>query len=328
MAARTTAAPCAGEAADQEILGQGALRFRPQRFWGRLDRARYPVKDCHGIAEDRNGRIVMLTNETRNNLLAYAKSGELLAAWENRFPAAHGFEITNHAGEERYWITDHDRQTTSACTPDGRELFRTDPASLARRYADLSKYHPTNSAALPDGDFYVSDGYGSSFVHHFDPAGRYISSFGGEGPAPQNLKEPHAVWVDTRSGKPQLLVCDRGHQQLKWFSLQGSLLQVVEVPGAMPSNVARMSGKYADHLAITSLNSMILIVDGSNRVVSAVGGDSPLYQDGKLQPLAPHNHTLTHPHDVYVDSANALYVAQWWSAQTYPIKLDLIDEPH
>jgi peptidylamidoglycolate lyase len=320
------AAQDTGKTAVGEILGQGALRFRANRMWGLLDRARYPVKDCHGIAEDRSGRIVMLTNETRNNLIAYSKEGEFIAAWESRFPAAHGFEITNAAGEERYWITDHDRQLVSACTPDGRELFRSETAGLSRRYPDMNKYHPTNSASLPDGDFYVSDGYGSSFVHHFDPQGRYIASFGGEGAAPENLKEPHAVWIDTRSGKPRLLVCDRGHQQLKWFSLEGALLNVVDVPGAMPSNATRMNGRYADHLVITSLNSMLLIIDGSDRVVCVVGGDAPVYDKGKLQSLSPYNYTFAHPHDTYADSANSLYVAQWWSGQTYPLKLELLGD--
>src|SRR6202035_1699255 len=56
---------------DGEILGQGAFRYRAHRHWGLLDRARYPVRDCHGIAEDRAGRVVTLTHDIRNNLIAY-----------------------------------------------------------------------------------------------------------------------------------------------------------------------------------------------------------------------------------------------------------------
>jgi hypothetical protein len=57
-----------------------------------------------------------------------------------------------------------------------------------------------------------------------------------------------------------------------------------------------------------------------------VGGTPASYVDGKLQPLEAFNYTLTHPHDVYVyvdvDASGALYVAQWWPGQTYPIKLE------
>ncbi|HTQ95177.1 MAG TPA: hypothetical protein VMH89_00145, partial [Candidatus Acidoferrum sp.] len=152
-----------------EVLGQAPFRYRAQRLWGDLDRAKYPVKDCHGIAEDRKGRIILLTNDTHNNLIAYEKSGKFLQAWENRFPTAHGLEIEDHEGEDCYWITDHDVQCVSVCTADGHEIRRTGPDALASKYPDLKQYHPTNSAVMPDGDFYISDGYGSSFVHHMDP---------------------------------------------------------------------------------------------------------------------------------------------------------------
>jgi hypothetical protein len=313
------------EPCDGELLGQSPFRYRAYRHWSVLDRARYPVRDCHGIAEDRNGRIVLLTNDTHNNLIAYDKEGKFNIAWEKRFPTAHGLEIEDHRGEDRYWITDHDVQCVSVCTADGRELHRAGPEALAGKYPDLKKYHPTNSAVMPDGDFFISDGYGSSLVHHMDPDGHYISSFGGTGTTPANLSTPHAVWIDTRSGKPSLLVCDRGNEALKWFSLSGELQQVVPVPGAQPSNVAPLGGngnaQFKNHIAIASLNGMILILDGTNRVVSAIGGEPPEYVDGKLQPLQVFNYIFNHPHDVYADPSGALYVAQWWSNQTYPIKL-------
>ena len=315
---------------DGEILGQGDFRYRAHRHWGLLDRAHYPVKDCHGIAEDRNGRIVLLTNDARNNLIAYDKSGKFLAAWETRFPTAHGFDISDHQGEDRFWITDHDVQCVSMCTSDGKELRRIGPDAVAAQYPDIKKYHPTNSAVTPDGDFYVGDGYGSSFVHHFDPDWRYISTFGGTGTSPANLSTPHSVWIDTRSGKPSLLICDRGNEMLKWFSMSGELQRVVPIPGAQPCNVAPFGGyrgsQKNDHLAVASLNGMILILDGTDRVVSAVGGEPPVYVDGKLQPLQVFNYTFNHPHDVYVDSTGALYVPQWWSNQSYPIKLELLEK--
>ncbi len=317
----------ANKGCDGEVLGQAPFRYRSQRRWGELDRAKYPVKDCHSIAKDGKGRIILLTNDTRNNLIAYEKSGKFLQAWENRFPAAHGLEIENHHGEDCYWITDHDVQCVSVCTADGHEIHRTGPDALASKYHDLKQYHPTNSAVMPHGDFYISDGYGSSFVHHMDPSGKYISSFGGTGKGPANLSTPHAVWIDNRSGKPSLLVCDRGNEALKWFSLIGELQQVLPVPGSQPSNVSAFdtaNPKFKNHIAIASLNGMILILDGDNRVVSVVGGETPVYADGKIQPLQVFNYTFNHPHDVYVDSSGALYVPQWWSNQSYPIKLELM----
>ena len=321
-----------------EILGQGNFRYRAHRFWGRLDRRQHPVRDCHGISGDRKGRIVTLTNETRNNLIAYNKAGGLIAAWEHRFPGAHGLDIVDHKGSDQYWITDHVRQQISVCSADGEELLRVGPEVLSSKYSDITKYHPTNTATLPDGDFFIADGYGSSFIHHLDPDGHYISSFGGTGTAPENLDTPHAISIDARSGNPRLLVCDRGHNMLKWFSLDGELLKIVslgasekdaEPIGAGPSNVAQfgeyLGGRFKDHLAIACLGGMVVILNGEDRVVSAVGGMPPVYREGELQQLETFNYTFNHPHDVYVDAAGALYVAQWWSNQTYPIKLELVD---
>jgi len=320
-------ADSSNDACGGEVLGQGTLRYRAKRHWGDLDRAHYPVKDCHGMTEDHNGRIVLLTNDTRNNLISYEKTGKFVASWETRFPTAHGLEIEDHHGEDRYWITDHDVQCLSITTSDGHELRRIGSDAVAAEYPDITKYHPTNTAFTSDGEFFISDGYGSSFIHHFDPKGRYISSFGGPGSTPSNLNEPHAVWIDTRSGKLSVLVCDRGNEMLKWFSLSGELLRIVPVPGARPSNVAQFhngDGRFKNHIAIASLNGMILILDSNDRVVSAVGGEAPRYVDGKLEMLQVFNYTFNHPHDVYVDAAGALHVPQWWSNQTYPIKLELV----
>jgi len=113
-----------------------ATRAATARSWGRESFATVPidsgdvgppalpVQDCHGISGDRHGRIVTLTNHTRNNLLAYNKDGVFLAAWETRFPGAHGLDIVDHQGQDQYWITDQNRQLVSVCTAEGRNCCR------------------------------------------------------------------------------------------------------------------------------------------------------------------------------------------------------------
>ena len=318
----TTSQATAGAApVGEEILGQGAFRYRVVPGWGRLDRAEVPVEDCHAITENRDGQIVLLTNDTRNNVVVYGRDGRFVSKRENRFPAAHALEFrVDRRGDELLWITDHQLSVVSLVTPDGRELKRLTPDTLSAKYPDLSKYHATNVAVLEGGDFFVSDGYGSHFIHHFDPEWKYIGSFGGAGSAPEHLKQPHAVWVDTRGGREELLVCDRGNALLKWFTPRGELLRTVAVPGSQPSNIAPMAD---GHIAIASLNAMILILDRRNRVVSVVGGEAPVYEGDTLKPMVNANGVFNHPHDVYADAAGALYVVQWNSNRSYPIKLDL-----
>jgi hypothetical protein len=78
------------------------------------------------------------------------------------------------------------------------------------------------------------------------------------------------------------------------------------------------------HIAIASLNAMILILDRDDKVVSVVGGEAPVYENGALNRMVPFNATFNHPHDVYVDKAGALYVAQWNSNRSYPRKFALV----
>ena len=303
-----------------EVLGQGAFRYREVVGWGRLDRSVAPVEDCHAITENRDGQIVLLTNDKRNNIITYKKDGTFVAKREDRFPAAHALEFRADArGDELLWVTDHQMSVISLLTPDGRELKRLNADALSAKYPDLTKYHATNVAVMKAGDFYISDGYGSHYIHHFDPDWKYMETFGGAGTAPENLRQPHAIWVDTRRGSEELLVCDRANALLKWFSPKGELLRIVPVPGSQPSNIAPMAD---GHIAIASLNAMILILDRQDKVVSVVGGEPPVYEGGTLKPLVVFNETFNHPHDVYVDAAGAIYVAQWNSNRSYPRKLE------
>lgn len=316
--ATTITADTHAAASGPELLGQGAFRYREVVGWGRLDRATVPVEDCHAITENRAGQIVLLTNDKRNNIITYKKDGTFVAKREDRFPAAHALEFQlDRRGDELLWVTDHQMSVISLLTPDGREVKRLTPDALAARYPDITKYHATNVAVMKDGDFFISDGYGSHYIHHFDPEWKYIKTFGGAGTAPENLRQPHAIWLDTRRGKDELLVCDRANALLKWFAPSGELLRTVAVPGSQPSNIAPMAN---GHIAIASLNAMILILDAQDKVVSVVGGEAPVYDNGTLKPLVPFNETFNHPHDVYVDKAGAIYVAQWNSNRSYPRK--------
>ena len=60
------------------------------------------------------------------------------------------------------------------------------------------KYSPTNLAIAPNGDIYVGDGYGSSYINQYNKKGEYIRTFGGKGKEAGKLDCPHGIIVDTR----------------------------------------------------------------------------------------------------------------------------------
>ena len=60
------------------IYGHNGMRYRMDAKWGQLNPEKFPVNDCHEMVQDKRGRIILLTNETKNNILIYNKSGKLL----------------------------------------------------------------------------------------------------------------------------------------------------------------------------------------------------------------------------------------------------------
>jgi peptidylamidoglycolate lyase len=50
------------------------------------------------MVQDNSGRLLMLTDERRNNILIYDKSGKLLDSWTLNLCTAHGLTIHDEGG--------------------------------------------------------------------------------------------------------------------------------------------------------------------------------------------------------------------------------------
>ena len=91
---------------DPMVLGH-QKKYRLDTEWGKLDFSRYPVKDCHEMIQDKKGRIFLLTNETRNNVIIYSRKGKLLKTWGTEYPGAHGLTLSDENGDEFLFICDN-----------------------------------------------------------------------------------------------------------------------------------------------------------------------------------------------------------------------------
>lgn len=310
---------------EPEVLGQGEYRYRAVPRWGVLD-GQTPVNDCHGMVEDKRGRILLLTNESRNNVIIYDKSGKLLGTWGHDFPGAHGFKLVNENGEELLWITDYSRHQVFKTTLDGRVLMTLDAPFESGAFSRAEQYKPTDVIVAPKGDFYVLDGYGTSLILHYTAAGEFKNAFGGRGKGEGNVNEVHGGTIDPRDpANPTLLVTLRQDGLLKRFTLEGKYVESIALPNTLPCNVV-FKGKamYIPQLRMTDGKStgFLTVMDFNNRVVSNPGGAPPQYgADSKLQALERTSKLFTHPHGIVLDEEESIYVAQWNSGQTYPIKL-------
>src|SRR5436190_6427820 len=189
------------------ILGHNNKRYRINTKWSKADAMQYPVKDCHEMIQDKKGRILLLTNETKNNVLIYDKSGKLLSSWGTEYPGAHGLTLFNENGEDILFICDNNRHQVIKTTIDGKVLMTLDYPKETGQYTKAEEYVPTETTIASNGDIYVVDGYGKDFIIQYNHKGEYIRHFGGRGAEEKFLKNAHGICVDTRNkNKPVLIV--------------------------------------------------------------------------------------------------------------------------
>ena len=309
------------------VLGQNGKRYKLDTNWGKLDFAQYPVKDCHEMVQDSKGRIILLTNETHNNVIIYDKSGKLLTTWGKEYPGAHGLTLFNENGTEVLFICDNNRHQVIKTTLDGRVLMVLDYPVETGQYTKADEYIPTETAIAANGDIYVADGYGKDFVIQYDSNGKYIRHFGGRGNTDAHLLNAHGVCIDYRDKTTAtLIVTSRQQNAFKRYTMEGKYLNTVALPGAWVCRPV-ING---DHLyaAVLQSNSnlwkqsgFITVLDKDFKVVSNLAGSEPIYTDGKLAEMQQTNAVFQYPHDVCIDDEQNMYVAQWNSGNVYPYKL-------
>ncbi|MEM7038617.1 MAG: 6-bladed beta-propeller, partial [Bacteroidota bacterium] len=122
------------------IIGQGNHRYRVHAHWGDLNPAKYPIKDAHEMVIDRRGRLFLLTNETRNNVLIYDRSGKLLDTWGTEYPGAHGLTLHAEGSEEFLYICDYERHQVIKTTLDGRPILTLDFPRDAGHYSESAQF--------------------------------------------------------------------------------------------------------------------------------------------------------------------------------------------
>ena len=105
------------------LIGHNAHQYEVLRGWGNLDPELYPVADCHEMVIDKAGRIFLLTNEIRNNILIYNNKGKLVGSWGTTYPGAHGLSIAEENDTEFLLITDIVRHQVIKTRLDGTELL-------------------------------------------------------------------------------------------------------------------------------------------------------------------------------------------------------------
>src|SRR6188768_1362605 len=125
------------------VYGQNEKRYKLVKDWVKADATTLPVNDCHEMVQDARGRIVLLTNETKNNVIFFNKKGKLLKTWGHDFPGAHGLTIIGSGKDQLLFITDTVRHQFYKATLDGKILTTWDFPQASGKYTEAKEFVPT-----------------------------------------------------------------------------------------------------------------------------------------------------------------------------------------
>jgi len=317
--------PLIGQNEDQ-LYGQNEKRYRLDKNWVKAEAAQLPVKDCHEMVQDAQGRIILLTNETNNNVIFFDRKGKVLKTWGHDFPGAHGLTLIGSGNDQRLFITDTERHQFYQATIDGKILNTWDFPVATEKYTEAKQFVPTETAITKTGEVYVADGYGAQYITHYDQQGKIKNVFGGRGDKEWHLDNAHGICIDYRTQPETLMITDRTRCCFKRFTLAGEFIETISLPGACVCRpVIRGNYLYSAVLRSPDLNhensGFVIILNKENKVVSVIGGSEAAYDDDKkLKPFSQTVPLFKHPHDVLVDDEENLYVCQWNSGKVYPYK--------
>jgi hypothetical protein len=256
------------------------------------------------IVVDRNGKLVQ----------EWPQHDKLFDAPCGRGP--HKIKMSPYDPDKHVWVFDDQLHQIHKFTYDGKLVMSL--GTKGQRGRDSGKLfdRPTDIAWLPDGTFFISDGYGGKRVAKFDKDGKFLLDWGSEpkdpkNPGPNEWNTVHSIAI---SKDRRVFVVDRGHRRIQVFDENGKFLDMW--------TTGVRSLPYA-HI-ITDDQHLWISDGGTNRVVKYDLNGKYLYGWG-----APGNlpGQFRGPHQLTVDQEGNLYIAEVFNGRVQKFRLKAGADP-
>lgn len=160
-------------------------------------------------------------------ILVVDGNGKLLedwTQWDHLFEGGRGphhVKINPYDPEKHVWVVDDMVQQVFEFTHDGKQLVMTLGERLVKGEDEKHFGRPTDIAWLPDGTFFVSDGYINTRVVKFDKNGKFLMTWGTKGKGPGQFDLPHSIDIDAQR---HVYVADRSNSRIQVFDENGKYL--------------------------------------------------------------------------------------------------------
>jgi hypothetical protein len=301
------------------VLGSGKHTYEAIHDWGELP-AGIKYGNTHGVVQDSQGHIyvhhtVNAASESADSMVVFDQKGKFVKSWGKEFKGgAHGLHIQKEGSTEYLYLCDTKRAVVVKATLDGEEVFSIGYPEQSDAYkpgpdGKKVKYSPTNLGVAPNGDFYVGDGYGSSYINQYNKKGEYIRTFGGKGKEAGKVDCPHGIAVDMRGKTPTLMVADRANNRIQRFTLEGQHVEFIDGT-AQPCHFHYF--KNGD-MVVPDLGARVTVMDKHNQVIEHLGDDSASkYRETRAMSrdhFTPGKFVC--PHGACFDRDGNIFVVEW-----------------
>lgn len=216
--------------------------------------------------------------------------------WDELIVIPHNIEIDPYDPERHLWVVDRDGQQILKFTNDGKKLV----LKLGEKgVAGTDQNHfnrPAGLAFMPDGSFYLADGYTNSRIVKFDKNGKYLLEWGTKGSGPGQFNLVHSVSIDEQK---RIYASDRNNNRVQIFDENGKFLE--EWPNVRSPTRLVVTEDKSLWLAAAAGYNRIAKFDLNGKLLTYWGttGDAPGAMDN--------------PHAFALDQNGALYIADAWN---------------
>ncbi|HCN77717.1 MAG TPA: hypothetical protein DIT13_11055 [Verrucomicrobiales bacterium] len=273
---------------------------------------RETIGNGHGeIACDSAGNFYVSVQGPENKdagVQVYGPDGKFVRAL-NLPNSLHGFVIRKDEGREFIFAAVLGEKKVIKASLDGAIVLEIPTSAFPEGKAGPKGLALTNCDVAPNGDIYVVDGYGQSWIFVFDRAGKFKKVFGGP-VEPLKLANTHKIFIDRRFEPARVLACDRGNNRLLHLDLDGNLISVIASEGLRRPSSASFHG---DLMCVAEIAGRVSVWDKEGILVAQLGtNDTPGQTNTpKVEPKDWLQGTVTSPHGITFDNQGNILETEW-----------------
>ena len=269
-------------------FGAGTHIYEVQEGWAQLPDG-WKFGWIPAVAVDSQDRVYVYSR-SEHPMVVFDREGNFLESWgDDILKDAHGIFID---AADNIYCVERETHCMRKFTSDG-ELLMT--LGTPDQPADETPFNlPTDLAVGPDGELFVSDGYGNARIHKYSPDGELIKSWGTPGDGPGEFDLPHCVRVDPRN---RVMVADRSNNRIQLFTLDGEYIE--EWGDFSQPDTIFIDDDQIVYVAELDQRVTILTLDGD--IIAQWGSERGSTVPGEF---------FACPHGIWIDSHDDLYVGE------------------